>query len=95
MPTDAVLLLGDVRELEVRCERSQHARLPLERQRGDRRREVVGRNSFARGAREPAHPLDVGEQRLVLLLDEDAAEHVAQQANVAPKRRVSRLVHAY
>jgi hypothetical protein len=93
MPADAVLLLGDVRELEVRCEGAQDARLSLEWQSPDCGGEVVGGHSLACGAREPTHPLDVGEQRLVLLLDEDAAEDVSEQANVAPKRRVSRLLH--
>jgi hypothetical protein len=32
-PPDAVVLLGDVRELEVEPERAQHERLPLGRQR--------------------------------------------------------------
>ena len=93
MPADAMLLLGDVRELEVRREGAQDARLPLERQLADRRSQVVGRNSFACSPREPAHPLDVVQQRLVLLLDEDAPEDVAEQANVPPQRRVSRLLH--
>src|SRR6266481_4337554 len=69
MPPDAMLLLGDVRELEVRRKGAQDARLPIERQRADRSREVVGRNSFACSPRETTHPLDVVEQRLVLLLD--------------------------
>jgi hypothetical protein len=95
MPPDAMLLLGNVRELEIRREGAQDACLPLERQCADRGRQVVGRNSFACSPREPAHPLDVVEQRLVLLLDEDAAEDVAEQANVPTQRRVSRLLHPW
>jgi len=92
MPPDAVLLLGDVRELEIGGEGAEDARLPFQRQRRDRRREIVGRTSFARGPREPSHALDVGEQRLVLLLHEYAPEQVAEQTHVAPERRVCCLV---
>ena len=42
----------------------------------------------ARAARERADALLVGEQLLALLLDEHAAEHVAQQPDVAAQRRV-------
>ena len=85
---DPVLLLGDVRELEVERERAQHARLPLERQRRDRGREVVVRGPAARGAGERPDALDVVEERLVLLLDEHPAEQVAEHADVAPERGV-------
>ena len=89
---DPVLLLGDVRELEVERERPQHARLPLERQR--RRPRPRGRRAARRRAppaRAP-HALDVREERLVLLLDEHLPEQVAEHANVAPERRIGRDV---
>jgi hypothetical protein len=91
-PANAVLLLGDVRQLEVRRERAQHACLPLERQRCNRRGQFPLVGALARGARKAADALDVVEQRLVLLLDEHAAEQVAEQADVAPERRVGGLV---
>jgi hypothetical protein len=89
---DAVLLLRDVRELEVGRERAQDARLALERELAHRCGEVVLRAAGPRRACEAAQPLDVVEQALVLLLDEHAAEQVAEQADVPPKRRVCRLV---
>ena len=85
---DPVLLLGDVRELEVEGEGAQDARLPLGRQRRDRGTQLVERRPASRLARERPHPLDVGEQLLALLLDEHPPEQVAEQADVAPQRRV-------
>ena len=83
---DAVVLLGDVGELEVERERPQDARLPRQRQRLDRVAELVAPLSLPRGARQRADVLDVGEQALVLLLDEDATQQVAEQADVAAER---------
>ena len=40
-PAEAVVLLGEVRELEVERERAQDVRLALERQRGDRLRQLL------------------------------------------------------
>ena len=87
---DPVLLLRDVRELEVERERAEDARLPLEREAGDSGGEIVVRRAVARRPRERADALDVGEQRLVLLLDEHLPEQVAEQADVAPQRRIGR-----
>ena len=51
---------------------------------------MIGRRAgFARLARELAHTLDVGQQILAVLLDEHAAERVADQAHVAPQGRVA------
>ena len=80
---DAVVLLRDVRELEVQGERAQDARLSLERQRLDSVAELVPLRPLPRRARERTDVLDVGEQRFVLLLDEHAAKQVAEQADVA------------
>jgi len=85
-PAHAMVLLGDVCELEVEGEGAQHARLPLERQRLDGFLDLLVRRAGARRARERAHPLDVLEQRLALLLDEDAPEQVAEQADVTAER---------
>src|SRR6185437_6897183 len=73
---DAMLLLGDIRKLEVGRERAQHARLALERELGDRCGEVVLRPGRPGSTREPAQPLDVLEQALAVLLHEDTAEQV-------------------
>ena len=89
---NAVLLLGDVRELEIRGEGAKDARLPLERELAHCGREVVLRAAGPRRAREPSQALDVVEQALVVLLDEHPAEEVAEQADIAPKRRVRGLV---
>ena len=77
------MLLRDVRELEVESERAQDAGLPLERQRLDRVAQLVAPRPLPRGAGKRTDALDVGEQRLVLLLDEHAAEQVAEKADVA------------
>src|SRR5437870_506071 len=83
-----MLLLGHVRELEVERERTEDARLPLERQARDRSSEIVVRRATARCSRERTDALDVGEERLVLLLDEHLSEQVAEQANVAAERSI-------
>ena len=79
---DAVVLLGDVDELEEERERPQHGGLPLVLERGDRLAELVARASGAGIAGESANPLLVVEQLLALLLDEHAPEQVAEQAHV-------------
>ena len=90
-PAHTVMLLGDVRELEVQPEGPQHARLALERQRLHRLLELLVWRPGARLACERPHPLDVREQRLALLLDEDAPEQVAEQADVPAERGISGL----
>ena len=91
-PADAGLLLGNVRELEVQREGAQDTRLALDRERRDALEQLVVRRACAGGAREGADALDVLEERLVLLLDEDAAEQIAEQADVAPQGRVGRCL---
>jgi len=87
-----VLLLGDVRELEVRRERAQHSRLPLESELTHGGGEILVRRTCPCGACERPDALDVVEELLPVLLDEDAAEEVAEQADVSPERRVGWLV---
>ena len=84
-----MVLLGDVRELEVEAEGSEHGRLPLERQGADGGGELRARARLTHrpgSPRERADALLVREQILPFLLDEDAAEDVAEQADIAPKR---------
>jgi hypothetical protein len=51
------------------------------------------RRARARVAGKGPDALDVREQGLALLLDQDAAEEVAQQADVPSQRRVGRPVY--
>ncbi len=88
----AVVGLGDIGELEVQPEGAQHGRraLVVERAHAGRERRLVGRRSRCPGlAGEPPHALDVGQQLLAVLLDEHAAERIADQADVAPQRVVA------
>ena len=88
----AVPRLGDVGELEVEPERAQDGRraVAVEGAHEARERRVIGlRAGLPRLARELAHALDVGQQLLAVLLDEHAAEGVADQADVAPQRCVA------
>jgi hypothetical protein len=85
------VLLGDVRQLEVEAEGAQHLRLALEIELANglpQRLPAGGPARRARLAREPPDPLFLIEQLLPFLLDEDPAEDVAQQADVAAERRV-------
>ena len=87
-PPQAVVLLGQVGELEVEAEGAEHLSLPLEWQRADGRRQVGTRSrppGLPRLARQRPDPLLVCEQVLTLLLDEDAAEDLAEQPDVAAK----------
>jgi hypothetical protein len=87
----AVVLLGDVRQLEVEAEGAEHLCLALEIELGDCSPQLGSAGGPAGGAglaREPPDPLFLVEQVLPLLLDEDPAEDVAQQADVAAERRV-------
>src|SRR5262245_10692977 len=86
-----MMLLGEVRELEVEPERPQHFRLPFERERPHRGRQLRARSRLTLGAslpRERANSLLLGEQLLPFLLDDDAAEDLAEQADVPPERCV-------
>src|SRR3954469_18732825 len=85
-PADSVLLLRDVRELEVESESAHHERLPLVRDVADR---LGGGRATTPpgGARQPAHPLDDLHQPLALLLDEHGAEDRSEQPDVAAELR--------
>ena len=86
---DAMVLLGDVDELEEERERPQHRGLPVEVERGDRLAELRRATLRLRASRARApDPLLVVEQLLALLLDEHAPEQVAEQAHVGAKRGV-------
>jgi hypothetical protein len=90
-PPQAVVLLGEVRELEVERERSQHLGLSLERQLGDRVGQLRPRACCAArpsGAGELADALLGGEQIGPALLDEHPPERLPEQPDVPPKRRV-------
>ena len=89
-PSDAMVLLRDVDELEEERERPQHRCLAVVVERGDRRAERVARPSGAGITRKGPNPLLVVEQLLAVLLDEHAPEKVAKQANVRPQRGVGR-----
>lgn len=83
------MLLGQVRELKVEAEGSEDLGLPLERQLPYRSLEVGARAGPAGAAGlagEGADPLLVGEQVVAFLLDEDAAEDLAEQPDVPPER---------
>jgi hypothetical protein len=81
-----VVLLGEVGELEVEAERPQHLGLPLRCELPDRLAQLVTRSALAGGPGEPADALLGREQVGALLLDEDASEDVAEQADVPAKR---------
>ena len=90
-PPQPVVLLGEVRELEVHREGAQHLALPLQRQ----RRHGVGqprargcRAARPRAPRQLADALLVMEETLAALLDEHPAERLAEQADVATERRL-------
>ncbi len=80
-----MVLLGDVRELEEERERPLHGRLALEPEPGDRVTEPGPRAALARSPGQRPHALLVVQQRLPLLLDEHAAEHIAEQPDIGPK----------
>ena len=84
----AMVLLGDVRELEEDRERAQHRGLLLEREGADGFLELRALARLARVTRETANLLLQHEQLLALLLDEDVSEHVAEQADIGAERRV-------
>jgi hypothetical protein len=85
----AVVLLGQIGELEVEPEGAEDVSLPLERERAHCSGEVGARPRSARTpglAREPANPLLVGEEFLAFLLDEDAPKDLPEQPDVPAER---------
>ena len=87
-PPQPVVLLGDVGELEEERERPQHRGLLLELESADRLLELRAIARLAGDARQAADLLLERQQLLALLLDEDLAEHVAEQADVGAELRV-------
>src|SRR5205814_8614949 len=81
-----VVLLGDVRELEVEAERTQHERGV----RGSVRPRAGDVAAPARGARGKPNLLDRVEQLLADLLDEDGAEDRPEEPDVAAEQLVAR-----
>ena len=80
---EAVVLLGEVRELEVEPEGAQHQRLLLG---GERRRGARGRAVGTSAACFAADRLDELEQPLAFLLGEHRAENRPEHAHVAAER---------
>ncbi len=88
-----VMLLGDVREVEVDGERAQDDGLRLDVERRDRLRER-SRSAGVAAATEPreqAHALFEAIELLAFLLGEHATEDLAEQADVRAERRVGRV----
>jgi hypothetical protein len=89
--TQPVVLLRQVDELEVERERAQDLGLALEGQVPDRLCDPGPRGGGAGRTGAPGELPDallVREQLLAALLDENPAEDVTEQADVAPERRV-------
>ena len=82
------MLLGDVDQLEVETERPQNVGLLAGRQHPHGVADGVDVAGFARIARTQPDPLLRLEQLVAFLLDEDLAQHVAEQPNVAAERGV-------
>ena len=86
-----MVLLGEVCELEVEPEGPQHLSAPLVGEVADDGCEIGARPRLPGGAclaRELPDVLDVRKQVFALLLDEDTAEDLAEQPDVAAERRL-------
>jgi hypothetical protein len=83
-PAQAVVLLGDVGELEEQPKRPQRGSLPLDREPRHALGECTagGLVAFPAAARERAEILLEVEQPLPLLLDEHTTEQLAEQPHV-------------
>ncbi len=90
-PSDAVMLLGRVRELEVEGERAKHLRLVVRQERPHRLTDDRRVADLARAPRARTDTLLRGEERLAFLLDEHLPEQRAEQPHVATQR-AERLV---
>ena len=90
----ALLLLGEVHELEVGRERLDDAARLGQGQRLDAAQQALARRLVAGAVRlrEAAHLLDEVEERLALLLDDRAAEDVAEPVDLLAEP-VARLGH--
>src|SRR5262249_52093042 len=80
---EAMVLLGEVRELEVEPERAQDERLPAH---PEARVDVDDGPVASRGARIAANLLDEFEQPRPFLLDEHVAEDRPEQTDVPAQR---------
>ena len=81
-----VVLLGDVRELEVQRERPQHVRLLGSGASARTASRTSAGSPTSRDARAPRARAPRRRGALALLLDEHPAEDVAEQADVAAER---------
>jgi hypothetical protein len=81
--TQAVMLLGDVDQLEIEAESPQNIGLIDGRQHPHGVADGIDVAGFARIARTQPDPLLGLEQLVASLLDEDLAEDAAEQSNVA------------
>ena len=89
-PAQAMVLLGDVRQVEEEAEGAQHERLLAQVERADRGRQLgAGRGvAVPAGAGEQPDPLLDCEQLLALLLDDHLAEQLPEQPHVRAERIV-------
>ena len=93
-PADAVVLLGDVGQVEEMREGARQRDRGIDRQAGQHRRQLaevaVGARARALGQR--AHVLDALEDRLARVRPQRLAEQLAEQPDILPQRLV-RIVH--
>src|SRR5262249_2388005 len=91
-----VMLLGDVDELEVEREGTDHGLLFPKLESTDRLAEPIARGTLARLPREQANAFFGIEQLRAALLDHHAAEHVAEEPDVPPEPGVGGVgAHAH
>jgi hypothetical protein len=86
-----MVLLGDVHELEVQAERPDHVALLAEIEPPDGVTKVGSprlRSARSGIPREESDALLLLEESGPLLLDEHSPQDLAEQANVAPERRI-------
>ena len=86
-PPDPVMLLRDVRELEVESEGAEDERLLLGRDRPHRLANVADDPALPGRPREQSHAFDRLEQPGAVLLDEHRPEGLAEKADVPPELR--------
>ncbi len=80
---DAVVLLGEVGQVEVARERAGHGHGPLDLPSGDHFGDHVGRDlTPARGDDGLAQSFDVGQQVVAALLGQHLAEQFAEQPHI-------------
>ncbi len=96
-PSDALLLLGQVGQLEVEAERTDERLHVAQVERLDRARQplalLLGVLFAADGDRCPPHRFDQVESALALLLDDHLAEQRAEQLDLT-RQRIARAGRA-